>query len=227
MPIDPFIMKLVLLGCLAVLTVVLIVILSRTGGRTVALDVEFKLTDIEYKPLAGVPVRLVFGLADWQAPDAGTRIVTATNGAATFTTQAVIDRRWSFSNIGFTPFSVPFRADHIAVGAELAFAIPKKDGDDTIHYWLYTADIDRLPDGDCSTDDLDKVYETGADGRFSKLVGRNASGPNFHALVDGWMLANAGYQLWDFELDPDGRDNAAARWHLKLAIKRMPKPQLR
>jgi len=41
--------------------------------------------------------------------------------------------------------------------AELPFVLPKKGGDDIVHRWLYTADIDRMPDGDCSTDDLDDV----------------------------------------------------------------------
>jgi len=79
--------------------------------------------------------------------------------------------------------------------AELEFGVPKKDGGDTVHHWLYTADIDRDSGGDCSTDDLDKVYEAGPDGRFTKLVGSNASGPNFHALVDGWIFSSAGYKL--------------------------------
>ena len=60
--------------------------------------------------------------------------------------------------------------------AELPFVLPKKGGVDIVHHWLYTADIDRMPDGDCSTDDLDDVYEAGVDGRFSKLIGTNARG---------------------------------------------------
>jgi hypothetical protein len=119
-----------------------------------------------------------------------------------------------------------FRADHIAVAAELPFVMPRKGGDDIIHRWLYTAEIDRMPDGDCSTDDLDSVYESGTDGRFNKLVGTNASGPNFQTLVDGWILSNAGYQMWDFELEPDKADGAGQSWHLKLPVKRMPKPAL-
>jgi len=179
-------------GCLVCLALPLLAARVAAAG-TVPLDVEFKLTDIDYKPLPGVPLRLVLGAADWQAPDAGVRIVTGEDGTARFTTQAVVDRRWDFSNIGFTPLRMPFRPDHIAVAAELPFAMPKKDADDIIHRWLYTADINRDPGGDCSTDDLDKVYEAGADGHFSKLIGGNASGPNFHTLVDGWMLCSAGY----------------------------------
>ncbi len=61
---------------------------------------------------------------------------------------------------------------------------------------------------------------------FSKLVGTNAAGPNFHALVDGWVLSGGGYQMWNFQLEPDKADATGRRWRLKLAIKRMPKPTL-
>lgn len=190
------------------------------------LDVEFKLTDRDYQPLADVPVRLVLGVADWQAPDAGKRILTAADGTATFTTDAIVDRRWQFSNVGFTFLRIPFRSDHIWVAAELEFAVPKKDGGDTVRHWLYTADIDRDSGGDCSSDDLDAVYEAGPDGRFTKLIGENAAGPNFHTLVDGWMLSSAGYRMWDFELAAPEPANGAKHWHLKLGIMRYPKPRI-
>jgi hypothetical protein len=194
------------------------------------LDVELKLTDTEYHPLAGEPIRLVFGTPDWQAPDAGVRIVTDTEGSARFTTPARIDRRWTFPNIGFTPFVRPTRGDHITVAAELAFVLPRREGADAVHHWLYVADVHRLPDGDCSTDDLDHVYAAGPDGRFTRLVGRNAAGPNFDRLIDGWQLASAGYKLWDFSLaprpDPAGAKVGTKRWHLRLGLLRKPKPVL-
>jgi len=201
--------------------------LMRGGGRIVPLDVEFKLTDNEYKPLPDVPVRLVLGAADRQAPDAGVRIVTAADGTARFTTQAQIGRRWHFANVGFTGLSMPLRVDHLALAAELTFALPRRDGDDTILRWLYTADIDRLPDGDCATDDLDDVYEAGPDGRFTKFIGSNASGPNFEKVIDGWLLSGAGYKLWDYLLTRGEGEADNERWHLRLGIKRMPKPVLR
>jgi hypothetical protein len=220
-------MRILLLGALACLAVLVFVLLRNASARTAAsLDVEFKLTDDQYQPLAGVPLRLVLGVADWQAPEAGLRIVTAPDGTARFTTQALVDRRWQFFNIGFTPLSMPVRTDHIAVAAELAFALPKRDGEDTIYHWLYTADIDRLPDGDCSTDDLDEVYEAAPDGRFTKLIGSNAAGPNFETQVDGWLLSSAGYKLWDFQLTPKEDAPAGQSWRLKLAIMRKPKAVL-
>src|ERR1700733_6344633 len=107
-------MRYLLHGVLACLVVVPLTLARITPARAVPLHVDFKLTDEHYEPLAGVPVRLVFGAADWQAPDAGTRIVTAADGTATFTVDAVVDRRWQFRNVGFTPFSWPVRTDHVS-----------------------------------------------------------------------------------------------------------------
>jgi hypothetical protein len=226
---DPIARHRIIAGILSVFLAIVAALVPRgaAAAGTVPLDVEFKLTDVDYNPLAGVPLRLVLGAENWQAPESGVQIVTAPDGTAKFTTQAVVGRRWQFSNIGFTPFSMPFRSDHIAIAAELTFAIPKKDSDDIVHHWLYTADIDCDSGGDCSTDDLDKVYEAGADGRFTKLVGSNASGPNFNTMVDGWMHSSAGYKLWDFALSPVDDAGAGKRWHLKLGIMRLPKPVLR
>ena len=224
-------MTLVLFGCLGgavCLAGVALLLWRVSAAKAVPLDVAFKLTDTDYHPLAGVPVRLVFGTPDWAAPDAGTRIVTDHDGAARFTTQAVVDRRWGSSNVGFTPLRVLFRADHVALAIELAFVMPTRDGSETVHRWLYTADIDRMPDGDCRTDDLDRVYDAGPDGRFTRLIGANAAGPNFSGLIDGWKIDSAGYKLWDFMLSrvgaaPQGQSQDPA-WHLKLAIMRKPKP---
>ena len=127
-------MKPALFGCVACLAAVPFFPLRAAAG-TVPLDVELKVTDEEYHPLAGVPVRLVFGLPDWQAPDAGIRVVSGDDGTVKFTTQAVIERRWSSSNIGFTPFRMPFRADHLSLAAELVFTVPKRDGGDIDHHF--------------------------------------------------------------------------------------------
>jgi hypothetical protein len=86
--------------------------------------------------------------------------------------------------------------------------------------------IDRPPDGDCNTDDLDKVYAAGPDGRFAELVGENATGPNFSGLVDGWKVASAGYRMWDYMLSRVAGDGDGKAWHLKLAFMRRPKPVL-
>jgi hypothetical protein len=215
----------VIIFCLAFVAAAALMV-GRARAQTASLEVELKLTDQDYQPISDEPIRLVFGVGDWQAPGAGIRVVTDADGMARFITEAVVSRRWSSSNIGFTPFSMPFRGDHIAIGAELAFVMPTREGGEITHHWLYTADIRRLPDGDCSSDDLDRVYEAGPDGRFTRLVGTNAAGPNFDALVDGWKLTGAGYKLWDFMLDPAPDTANGKAWHLKLGLMRKPKPVL-
>jgi hypothetical protein len=50
-------------------------------SQAVTLDVSFRLTDLDYKPLRGVPVRLVFGSdPDWQGANSGHRFVTDASG---------------------------------------------------------------------------------------------------------------------------------------------------
>jgi hypothetical protein len=214
------------LAAAAALAAVLFVFMRGWSARTVALDVTFTLTDQNNQPLPDVPVRLVFGGKGWQAPDAGVRIVTAADGTARFTAAAFLERRFTFVNIGFTGLSMPLRADHLPIALELAFVVPQKNGADVAHRWLYTADIDRLPDGDCTSDDLDNVYESGAGGAFTKLVGRNAAGPNFDGLIDGFHLDAAGYKLTDFLLTRPAAATPNQPWHLKLGLKRLPKPVL-
>ena len=97
-------------------------ILAIALGRAqpVSLDVQFKLIDMESKPIPGQPVRLVFGAGkDWQGANAGNRFVTDGNGEAVFTTPAAIDRRWTSVPVGFTGASKPVRVDHLQIAAEL------------------------------------------------------------------------------------------------------------
>jgi len=93
--------------------------------------VELKFTDENYRPLSGEPIRLVFGPKGSQAPDAGVRVVTTQDGTAQFATQALVDRRWIFVNIGFTPLGMPLRADHLAIALALSFVMPQNQGGDT------------------------------------------------------------------------------------------------
>jgi hypothetical protein len=221
-------MSYALWSCFAAIAIALLLWMWGGTRRTVPLEVELKLTDQDYQPIGGVPIRLVFGTKDWQAENAGVRIVTAEDGTARFVTQAVIKRGWHFVNIGFTPFSMPLRSDHLFLGAELDFVVPRKEGGEAVHHFLYTADVNRLPGGDCSTYDLDKLYGAGPDGRFTTLIGTNAAGPNFDGSVDGWTLSNAGYRMWDSMLSrPDEEVSTGEKtWHLKLGLMRKPKPVL-
>jgi hypothetical protein len=211
---------------LAALAATPLLFAGAAAAETVALDVAFRLTDPDDRPLAGVAVRLVLGVVDWQAPDAGVRIVTGDDGTARFTTPAIIDRRWHWTNAGFTPFSIPSRVDHLAIAAELERVLPRRDGGEATYHWLYTADVVRFRDGDCSTDDIDAIYQAAPDGRFTKLLGTGATGPDFQMMVDGLVLTGGGYKLSDFMLSRP-EDGTGGHWHLKLDLMRLPKPVLR
>ena len=103
--------------------------------------------------------------------------------------------------------------------------MPQKQREDVTHHWLYTADIDPLPDGGCSTDDFDKVYEVGPTGAFTKLVGSNAP-----RISLGWSTAG-GFRVPDTSYGtlvcsrPKTRSPNRS-WHLKLGVMRKPKPVL-
>jgi hypothetical protein len=199
------------------------------GDAPVNFHVQFKLVDDDNKPIAGVPLRFVIGVPNWnadgwRAPNTGVRIVTDKDGAARFTTEGAIDRTWTWVNLGFTPFSMPVRVHHAGVGFEVERVLPSRQGDIT-HRWFYTADINRHSNGDSSTDDLDRIYEVGPDGRFTRLLAKSVSSPQSVIAVDGLMLRGSGYNLADFALDPVG--DGTKEWTLTLALKQHPKPVLR
>jgi len=207
------------------------IVLSACGqaGTPVKFHVQFKLVDDDNKPVAGVPLRLVIGVPNWNAdgwrwPDTGVRVVTDKDGAAHFTTEGIVDPTWTWVNLGFTPFSMPVRVRHAGIGFEVMRVLPSKNGDAT-YRWFYTADINRRGNGDSSTNDLDRVYEAGPDGRFTRLLAKDVSAPQSVIQKNGLVLAGSGYNLADFALDPVG--DGTKEWTLTLALKQHPKSVLR
>jgi hypothetical protein len=195
-------------------------------AQPVPLDVNFKMIDIENKPLAGVPVRLVFGSGpEWQSPNAGNRFVTDAKGEAHFTTKVVIERRWQSQNVGFTPLSVPIRTDHVRVAAELEqkFPVDTGEGYRSIQM-LLTMDIDCNRDGDCSTHDFTAIYLPDATGRFARRPERFQSYEAWRIEeFGGLVMWGLGYKAADFLMtaDPDHPDGKRT---LQLAFKRQPLP---
>src|SRR2546430_16287545 len=91
-------------------------------AQNVTLDVTFKLTDPDYRPLAGVPVRIVFGTEkDWQSKDAGRKIITDAKGVARFTAPVTLARRAMKKPTNFVSslVNVPQPVDSLRVGAEM------------------------------------------------------------------------------------------------------------
>jgi hypothetical protein len=138
-------------------------------------------------------------------------VVTGKDGTANFESAAVIDRRWFSVNVGFTPFSAPFRMDHLAVAAELDCVVPWSDGERHMPI-LRTMDIWRDKGGDCRTYGFSRTYVADEHGRPTRLL--DPRRPEI-ALPDGKVLHfGEPYRASDFMLTPESPD----RWTLKLAF---------
>jgi hypothetical protein len=184
------------------------------GGspRTVSTAVTVRLTDNDNKPLPGIRLRLFAGRGDQAAPDAGTVFVTEASGEASFTTQAVFDRKWFWVNVGFTGLAAPHRMDHLVVAVELGHIVP---GSGARFPLLYTLDISRAKGGDCWSLGFYRIYAADPAGRFTRAITKRHPGI---AMPGGGTLAFGGnaYRVTDFAITP----SETGDWHLDLAIAR-------
>jgi hypothetical protein len=189
---------------------------SGAAAQPVALEVRFKLTDRDYKPLAAVPVRIVFGSDPaWQTAVAGQRVVTDAKGEATLRTNVVLDKqiRKMPTNVVSSLLSRPSETDHLRVAAEMEYMEQR---------WLYVVDVVRFPGGDVMLDDF-SLYTADAQGRFTQKAEHNANGWKIAGL-GGLMLTKPGYEPYDFNLDLDPADPSRQRWILRLAFIKYPPP---
>ncbi len=185
-------------------------------AQPVALEVRFKLTDRDYKPLPAVPVRIVFGSdPGWQNPSAGQRVVTDAKGEATLKANVVLDKqlRKMPTNFASSLLSRPQETDHLRVAAEMEYMD---------QHWLYIVDIVRFPGGDVMQDDF-SLYTADAQGRFTQKAEQSANGWKIAGL-GGLVLTKPGYEPWDFNLDIDPTDSSHKRWILRLAFMKYPAP---
>jgi hypothetical protein len=172
------------------------------SAQPVSLVVRFKLTDLDYKPLAGVPVRLVVASDPaWQKPGSGRQVVTDAKGEAEAVLEASLDKslRKAPSNFVANLLSLPKQTLDLRIAVELVY-----DG----RPGLYAVDIHRFPNGDCMRQGF-RVFTADAGGAFTQGG----------TLVDG-----AGFTPWDYMLAPDPDDPAGRRWTVKLAFKKQPPP---
>jgi hypothetical protein len=214
-----------LLGVLFVGACLVGSVLFTHSTQTVAINVDFRLTKLESEEgLAGVPIRIVLGDGQgWQGKDAGYRFVTDADGRAKFTTTGKVDRRWRMQPIGFTPFSIPQRSDHIMIAAELEQPIPRKDGGYDHVPWLHTLDLD-CGSGRCATSDIVWIYTRDLQGDFTRpvqYVEESLSAPE----LNGMRLGGPNYKAADFWLSTD--DPARRQWDVKLVLQKRPPPVLR
>jgi hypothetical protein len=158
------------------------------AGGPVALDVHFKLTDLEYKPIPNEAVRLSFGSDPrWQSPDSGERFLTDANGEHHFTTQVVVDKlaRKLPTNFLDSLFSRAQLTDHLMVATELDYAA---------YRWLYTVDVCRFPGGDPIMLDDSAVYTPDTAGAFTRKAPFDAAGWHM-ADLNGLVLTTPGHEV--------------------------------
>jgi len=183
----------------------------------VPLEVQFKLTDLNYAPIAGVPVRVAFGPpATWQSPGSGTRFVTDAAGASTFSTSAPIEPQAKTRPTNFVDSLTarPQPADHLAIAAELPYMTFR---------WMYVAEIWRFRNGDLLTEGV-SVYTPDDRGLFTRKTPRSKDGGWLMADLKGLVLTTPGHDMWDYKLEPIGDAANPSGWRLQLAFKRSPEP---
>src|SRR5262245_20918338 len=186
---------------------------ATASAQPVTLDIEFKLTDLDYKPIPNAPVRLVFTSdKDWQSATGGQRFTTDAKGEAKLTANVVLDKRMKKmpTNFWTSLVSTPQQTDHLVVGAEMEYMEFR---------WLYTVEVFHFRDG---TDLLGEVaiYSRDERGDFTRKAERKGTDWVISDLR-GMVLTTAGYDPWNFALSPDA---AGKRWQLKLGFKRFPPP---
>jgi len=187
------------------------------GAEPVSLDVRVKLTDLDYKPLLGAAVRLVFGSDPrWRSAGTGHRFVTDANGEHRFTARVALDTRLRKRPTNFVSSLLSRKepTDHLTVGAEMKYMG---------HGWLYAVDVYRFPTGDDVLLDGFTVYTPDARGDFTRESPHDANGWRM-ADLGGLVPTSPGYDAWNFMLQPDPADPTRKRWTLRLAYKKSPAP---
>jgi hypothetical protein len=185
------------------------------SAEPVTLTVEFRLTDLDDRPLPGVPVRLVLGAAPgWQGADAGHRFVTDDNGAHRLVAPAGLDKQWRKLTTNFfsTLMSRSQQTDHVRVAAELQYMT---------FSWLYAVDVYRFPGGGEVLVDGFSVYTRDSREEFTNQAKREAGGW-IMADLGGRALTHPGHELGNVMLQPDPVDTS--RWTLRMAFRKSPAP---
>ncbi len=184
---------------------------------SVALRVRFTLTDLDYRPIAGAPVRVVFGSdPGWQRQDSGYRFLTDAKGEHRFEARVNLDKqpRKLPTNFVSSLLSGPQLTDHLLIGAELEY---------TTFSWLYTVDIYRFPGGDDVLLDGESVWTRDSHSDFTRKASHDADGWRM-ADLGNLVLTSPGHQPWNFMLQPDPTEKAETQWTLDMAFKRSPAP---
>lgn len=184
------------------------------SAQPVQLDVTFRLTDLDYQPLANEPVRIAFGSdADWAAPGAGQRALTDAKGEARLRATVELGRRdINRDTTWLSLFAKSEQAEQLAVYVGLPYLGQE---------WVYGVELFHFADGDVMRQGFD-VYLPDAEGRFTRRFAEDR-GTHTIALDKGMVLQGAGHEPWEARLAP-AEDGKPGHWQLVLAYKRHPPP---
>jgi hypothetical protein len=187
------------------------------GAGPATLAVEFRLTDLDDRPLPGVPVRLVLGSApDWQSAGAGHRFVTDEGGMHRMAVPVVLEEQWRKRPTNFLS-SLASRAqqtDHLRVAVELPYMT---------FGWLYALDVHRFRgSGDVLLEGF-SVYTRDARGQFTTKA-KHDGRAWMMADLGGAALTHPGHEPGTVMLEPDPADPGKRRWTLRITFKRAPAP---
>ena len=190
---------------------------ATTRDPIVNLDVVFTLTDLDYRPLAGVSGRLVIGEErGWQDATAGTRFVTAADGTFHVTLPATIAKR--SRKVSTTLFESLFRraepTDYLQVAVELEYGGRQR---------LYVVQLHHFANGFVLQDAF-LVFTPDSNGNFTQRSEYRPDGTWIMPDLGGLIMTTAGHQTWEFALRPDTTDPAGRRWKLDLRFKRASDP---
>ena len=197
----------------AIVLVGLLLGVGTASAQEVQLDVRFKLTDEDYKPLAEQPVRIAFGPgSDWAAPDVGQRATTDAQGEAQFTAKVELG---TAREVRDTSWLNVVDAGEEARTLEAYVALPFLGQE-----WLYGVKTYTFADGDGMHRGFD-VYLPDASGRYTRKFSEDA-GTHTIDLGNGMVMQGSGYSPWEAQLEPV--DGASDRWTLKLSFMKHPEP---
>ena len=201
-------------GWHALVAVIGLALATQATAQTVRLDVRFKLTDMDYQPLANQPVRITFGPdGDWMAPDTGQRGMTDAQGEARFTATVTLGTERVSRDTSWLNF---LDTGEDAQTLEVFVGLPFLGGE-----WLYGVKTYAFADGDGMRQGFD-VYLPDASGRYTRKFSEDA-GTHTIELPDGLVLAGSGYEPWETTLSP-AEDGTPDHWTLKLSYKKHPEP---
>ena len=188
--------------------------------QTVVLEVTFRLTDLQYKPIAAAARLVSPDEPGWQRPDAGVKLTTDKDGLGRASLPVRITRtsRKRPTNYWSSLVAPAEPCEVLRIGAELQWAG---------HPWLHVVELVRFPGGDVLLESRE-VYTRDASGSFTakaERVGQDWKVSYFPNM----MLTAVGNEPFDFMLAPkEGAGSSpGAPWTLRLAFRQSPQPIVR